>query len=224
MDIYNKRILMNKFNKGDIVKHKNVEGERFVIETFDNVGLLVGIRRLRDCRLLWVDPECIIVVMNGTDERIYENKEKNTCNSMSMNIKKVIFNNPATIVFWSDGSKTVVKSNLDDYDPEKGLAMAIAKKALGNEGNYYNVFKKWIPEKHDSNSEQCHMNDKIIRCEIAEGRFVNRILVYYNNGSSNCIGTYYPDELHFSQKDFIGLTEKEAYDLIAETDKKYLRG
>lgn len=68
------------------------------------------------------------------------------------------------------------------------------------------------------------MNDKIIRCEIAEGRFVNRILVYYNNGSSNCISTYYPDELHFSQKDFIGLTEKEAIDFIAETDKKYLRG
>ena len=67
MDIYNKRILMNRFNKGDIVKHKNVEGERFVIEVFDNVGLLVGIRRLRDCRLLWVDPECIIAVMNGTE-------------------------------------------------------------------------------------------------------------------------------------------------------------
>ena len=149
MDIYNKRILMNKFNKGDIVKHKNVEGERFVIETFDNVGLLVGIRRLRDCRLLWVDPECIIVVMNGTDERISESKEKNTCNSMSMNIKKVIFNNPATIVFWSDGSKTVVKSYLDDYDPEKGLAMAIAKKYLGNKGNYYDIFRKWLPKEGD---------------------------------------------------------------------------
>ena len=66
--------------------------------------------------------------------------------SERMMIKKVVFNNPATIVFWSDGSKTVVKANLDDYDPEKGLAMAIAKKALGNEGNYYNVFKKWLPK------------------------------------------------------------------------------
>ena len=34
-------------------------------------------------------------------------------------------------------------------DPEKGLAMAIAKKALGNEGNYYNEFKKWLPEKNE---------------------------------------------------------------------------
>lgn len=63
-------------------------------------------------------------------------------------IKNVVFNDPATIVIWGDGSKTVVKCGDGDiYDPEKGLAMAIAKKALGNEGNYYNVFRKWIPEK-----------------------------------------------------------------------------
>lgn len=63
-------------------------------------------------------------------------------------IKKVIFNNPATIVFWRDGSKTIVKMNGKDkkFDPEKGLAMAIAKKCLGNEGNYYNAFTKFLPE------------------------------------------------------------------------------
>ena len=62
-------------------------------------------------------------------------------------IKKVIFNDPATIVFWYDGSKTVVKCQDGDiYDPEKGLAMAISKKALGNKGNYCNEFKKWLPE------------------------------------------------------------------------------
>lgn len=140
-------------------------------------------------------------------------------------IKKVYFKDPVTVVLWEDGSKTIVRRDeRDTYDPEKALAMAFAKKALGNKGNYYNVFKKWIPEKHDSNAEQRHVNNKIVRCEIAEGRFVNRILVYYDNGSSNYIGTYYPDELNFSQKDFIGLTEKEAHDLIAETYKKYLGG
>lgn len=62
-------------------------------------------------------------------------------------IKKVIFNNPATIVFWADGSKTVVKCQEGDYyDEEMGLAMAIAKKALGNNGSYYKVFDKWLPE------------------------------------------------------------------------------
>lgn len=47
---------------------------------------------------------------------------------------------------WSDGTKTVVKCQDDDwYDPEKGLAMAISKKALGNKGNYCNEIKKWLP-------------------------------------------------------------------------------
>ncbi len=65
-------------------------------------------------------------------------------------IKDVIFNCPATIVLWTDGSKTVVKCDEDElYDPEKGLAMAIAKKYLGNKGNYYNEFKKWLPEEED---------------------------------------------------------------------------
>lgn len=65
-------------------------------------------------------------------------------------IKNVIFNAPATIVFWSDGTKTVVKCGENDiYDPEKGLAMAVAKKYLGtnkSHSNYMDEFKKWLPK------------------------------------------------------------------------------
>ena len=65
-------------------------------------------------------------------------------------IKNVIFNDPATIVFWSDGTKTVVKCGENDiYDPEKGLAMAVAKKYLGtnkSHSNYMDEFKKWLPQ------------------------------------------------------------------------------
>ena len=61
-------------------------------------------------------------------------------------IKKVIFNNPATIVIWNDGTKTTVKcSERDEYSEEVGLAMCISKKALGNKGNFNEVFKKHIP-------------------------------------------------------------------------------
>ena len=67
-------------------------------------------------------------------------------------IKDVIFNKPATIVFWTDGTKTVVKCQNDDvFDPEKGLAMAIAKKAFGNKGNYCNEIKKWTDKYVDQN-------------------------------------------------------------------------
>lgn len=60
-------------------------------------------------------------------------------------IKNVIFAPPATIVYWSDGSKTVVKcSEKDVFDPEKGLAMAIAKRCGGNKGSYYKEIQSWV--------------------------------------------------------------------------------
>lgn len=68
-------------------------------------------------------------------------------------IKKVKFNPPATIVFWTDDTKTVVKCNGEDYDPEKGLAMCISKKFLGDKGNYYEVFKKWLPKEEETESD-----------------------------------------------------------------------
>ena len=63
----------------------------------------------------------------------------------SLSIKEVIFNPPATIVFWSDNTKTVVKADGEPYDPEKGIALAIAKKLMGdNKYEYYHLFKHWL--------------------------------------------------------------------------------
>lgn len=65
-------------------------------------------------------------------------------------IKEVIFNNPATIVIWNDGSKTVVKCQEGDtYSKELGLAMCMSKKFLGNKGNFNEVFKKYIKESEE---------------------------------------------------------------------------
>ena len=84
--------------------------------------------------------------------------------SMSTNnvfLKKVIYNDPATIAFWSDGTKTIVKAQSGDiFDPEKGLAMVIAKKACGNKGNYYNGFKKWLPKDPVGNEEIIYKPEK----------------------------------------------------------------
>ena len=79
-------------------------------------------------------------------------------------ITKVIFNDPATIVFWSDGTKTIVKCReADIYDKEKGLAMAISKKLWGNKGNYYEVFKKWIPELEPNNESDILSYDNMMK-------------------------------------------------------------
>lgn len=63
---------------------------------------------------------------------------------LSNKISKVVFNEPATIIIWKDGSKTVVKTQGDEvFDKEKGFLMAIAKKLADNKGNYNNIVKKW---------------------------------------------------------------------------------
>ena len=91
----------------------------------------------------------------------------NTWQFKGIDIINVIFNDPATIVFWSDGTKTVVKCQDDDiFDPEKGLAMAISKKALGNKGNYCNELKKWLPV--EENKSDVAELEFTLECDGAE--------------------------------------------------------
>lgn len=61
--------------------------------------------------------------------------------------KKIIFNGPATIVLWNDGTKTVVKcQDGDTFDKEKGIALCFMKKSLGNKSNFNNIIKKYLEE------------------------------------------------------------------------------
>ena len=110
----------------------------------------------------WHDEPCLGIHCRECYGTVnWEPREVNTKQSHNRlpDIKNVIFNDPATIVFWSDGTKTVVKvQDGDEYDEEKGLAMAISKKALGNKGNYCNVFKKWLPEEDEKGSINIEYN------------------------------------------------------------------
>ena len=61
-------------------------------------------------------------------------------------VKNVIYNDPATVVYWSDGTKTVVKCQPGDaYSPLMGFLMAALKKSCGNKGNYNEMLKEWVP-------------------------------------------------------------------------------
>ena len=106
-----------------------------------------------------------------------------TSNAYSLDIKDVIFNNPATIVLWSDGTKTVVKCQEgDEYSREVGLALCIAKKALGNKGNFNNVFRKWIRnEDVRSNSESDYSS---LEQQLSEFKKQLDALGRLNNGNN----------------------------------------
>lgn len=59
-------------------------------------------------------------------------------------IKKIIINEPATIILWQDGTKTVVKlKDGDVFDPEKGILLCILKKMFDNSST---KMSKWLDE------------------------------------------------------------------------------
>lgn len=61
----------------------------------------------------------------------------------------VIFNPPVTVVYFNDGSKTVVHCSKEDtFDKEKGLAIAIVKRVCGNTGGYNEFFHHFIDEEN----------------------------------------------------------------------------
>lgn len=58
--------------------------------------------------------------------------------------KRVIFNDPATIVYWNDGTKTVVKCDpRDSYSKEAGLSMCYMKKMCGSSRAFNDTLKRW---------------------------------------------------------------------------------
>lgn len=131
-------------------------------------------------------------------------------------IKNVIFNDPATIVFWEDGTKTVVKcQDGDEFDPEKGLAMAVAKKAYGNKGSYCNKLKKWLPKEEPIGINPILRGisePKVFQVTIDRNKFLES----FKNGISDALdiifkGTKYtPDNNSVSSKKCMTFREEVA--------------
>lgn len=71
-------------------------------------------------------------------------------------IEKVIFNPPATVVIYKDGSKKIVKcGENDEFSPEVGFAMAMMNEMFGSRNAYKNFIKKWAEK---SNIKQGNKN------------------------------------------------------------------
>lgn len=89
---------------------------------------------------------------DGGEDALWRNDTKNRieCSVFLPKITRVAYNFPATIVWWSDGTKTVVKMTKNDdwFDKEVGLAMAISRKYLELSGysNVRSAFKRFIDE------------------------------------------------------------------------------
>ena len=62
-----------------------------------------------------------------------------------LKVERIIFNPPATVVFWEDATKTVVKCAEDDeFNPEIGVAMCYMKKIYGSRHAFSKMVEKYI--------------------------------------------------------------------------------
>jgi hypothetical protein len=82
------------------------------------------------------------------------NLEENNMSRKSLEVKKVIYSGPCTIVIWADDSKTIVRcQDGDRYSKEVGLLMCLAKKVWGTNtsgSNFNDYISKAISEKEEN--------------------------------------------------------------------------
>ena len=101
---------------------------------------------------------------NGFDSIIYqmEKKRKFTEGGNSMkkiDVEKIIFNNFKTIVFWNDGTKTIVSMSQEErnFDPEDAFRAAYTKKMYGTNSK----IKRVIKEKSNIEQHQRIVKEKL---------------------------------------------------------------
>lgn len=188
---------INTFNniwnkkKGNTEMNINIMTLADAKETYLNCdGTIIPVRIEKIERVGFTDTEIICTLPSTIDIPYHKIKKKS-----DFAIKDVIFNPPATIVFWTDNTKTVVKAGEHDiYDPEKGLVMAIAKKVFGNEGNYYNEIRKWVePYLKKCEEEIAKYADKFSRDQVVFSDEVEKALPWriWFNDNAGIVGCYY---------------------------------
>ena len=86
------------------------------------------------------------ILLGKTSVTISKDKCKGEWFQPFREIKKVIFNKPATIIIWSDNSKTVVKCEEGvAFDKEKGFLLCWLKGIKGSK-TLQKELSKWVKE------------------------------------------------------------------------------
>lgn len=171
----------------------------------DTVKRIITSNGYGDGRLLQVGDICVVtrvgvdewmtVEANGTkypdcDPQYFELVEAVHLKPFVNEIKDVIFNPPATIILWNDGTKSVVKcQNGEPYDAEKGFALAYLKKLLGNDNTFNKEINKWV--KYDTSVINV-VKDKPLTIE--ELNEMDGKQVYVVSLDENCKEDYYSRE------------------------------
>lgn len=87
---------------------------------------------------------------NGFDSIIYQMgkkrkfSERGTDEMKNVDVKRIIFSGPKTIVLWSDGTKTIVSMSKDElrFDPEAAFCAAYTKKMFGSNSKIKRIIEQ----------------------------------------------------------------------------------
>ena len=131
--------------------------------------------------------------LNAEDiQKINESKTNEEVTTMSeLKIKEqVIFNAPATVVFWSDKSKQVLKCReQDEWDEEKALALAIAYKLYGKK-EFNELLKNARRITDDSKAKITVLNTTETNDEVCDcGNTCSCKVTCTKNGIESCTGS-----------------------------------
>ena len=108
--------------------------------------LYQGLKKLQDGQSEYTK-ELLNKLIGGTDEM------------KNVDVKKIIFSGPKTIVLWSDGTKTIVSMSKDEtnFDPEAAFCAAYTKKMFGTNSK----IKRIIKEKSNIEQHQRIVEEKL---------------------------------------------------------------
>lgn len=80
-------------------------------------------------------------------------------------IDKVIFNDPATIIIWKDGTKTVVKTAPGEtYNKWAGMALCISKKLYGD--RFHRIFREYCGKEEKKPVELTEREKAYVKSDI----------------------------------------------------------
>lgn len=90
-----------------------------------------------------------------------------------LSVKKVIFNQDATIVYFNDGTKTVVKRQEDDvWSKEVGMMAAFSKKLFGNDNTFNKIINRYCsPYYHEDKRIQKALEKLARNIETKDGLY-----------------------------------------------------
>lgn len=148
---------------------------------------------------------------NGFDSIIYQMEkkrkfaERGTDEMKNVDVKKIIFSCPKTIVLWNDGTKTIVSMSKDEtnFDPEAAFCAAYTKKMFGTNSKIKRIIKeKSNIEQHQRIVEEklkeelakiSQDYDKFMR-ELCPWLYTGEKLTEVDSACANAISDFYKKE------------------------------